>query len=70
MELSVINKVGVALLVVGCCLVLGLDWLGPVAIVVGLSLIILGFFLAFHNRSSNHIRDDSAGTGGKLYDDD
>ena len=70
MGLSITNKIGIGLLLVGCCLLPGLDWLGPIAILVGVALFILGFFLTIRNKNSSYPKEDSTGIGGKLHDDD
>ena len=71
MELSVTNKIGAILLLIGCCLFIGFKWMGLNAILAGVALVILGLFLSFWKRdTSSNGRDDSAGTGGQLYDDD
>ena len=68
--MTITNKIGVVFLIVGCCLFIGLDWLGPVAIFIGVALIVLGLFLAIYKRSINTNIDDSKGMGGRLYDDE
>jgi len=64
------NKIGVGLLLTGCVLTAGFEWLGPAAVIIGLVLVILGLVLALRNRETSQFRDESPGMGGKLYDDD
>jgi len=70
MEMTFTNKLGVVFLLLGCCFLLALDWLGTIVIILGLVFIILGFFLSIYNRPKKRIDDDSTGLGGRLYDDD
>lgn len=51
MELSNVQKLGIALSAIGGVILLGVKWLGFPTILVGALLVVVGLFLALRNNS-------------------
>jgi len=68
MEQTIKQKFGIFFLIIGAFIIFGFYWAGPLVIIIGLLLVILGIFLAISDDSK--LKDNQQVSSGTDYEAD